>query len=60
MMGSVDVQAVLKAWGLVEAMAPGEVSGKKAEYKKDYFKNNESRKRTRKIENYKKPWVNNQ
>ena len=59
-MGSVDVQAVLKAWGLVEAMAPGEVSGKKAEYKKDYFKNNESRKRTRKIEHYEKPWVNHQ
>lgn len=54
------LQSVLKAWHLVEALAPSEVPGKGEVVGKGYFKDNKNRSRTRLIDFNETPWQNDQ
>lgn len=47
---------MLKAWHLVEALAPSEVTGKGEVLEKHYFKDNKNRSRTRLVKLNENPW----
>ncbi|WP_017471476.1 DEAD/DEAH box helicase [Amphibacillus jilinensis] len=50
------IESVLKAWHLVEALAPSEVTGKGEVLEKHYFKDNKKRIRTRWVKLNENPW----
>ena len=51
-----EVHSVLKAWHLIEALAPSEVPGKGEVVRKSFFKDNKNRMRTRWIDLNENPW----
>ena len=59
-MDKTKIQSVLRAWHLVEALAPSEVTGKGEVLEKHYFKDHKKRSRTRLVDFYEKPWENDQ
>lgn len=54
------IKSVLESWRLVESLAPSEVSGKGDVIKKDYFKDNQNRAKTRLINLHECPWEKDQ
>ncbi|WRU97851.1 AAA domain-containing protein (plasmid) [Priestia filamentosa] len=59
-MDKTRIESVLKAWHLVEALAPSEVTGKGEVLEKRYFKDNKKRSRTRLVDFNENPWENDQ
>ncbi|WP_232713559.1 DEAD/DEAH box helicase family protein [Bacillus xiapuensis] len=55
-MDKTKLESVLKAWHLVEALAPSEVTGKGEVLEKRYFEDNKNRSRTRLVELNENPW----
>lgn len=55
-MGSSKVTSVLKAWHIVESLAPREVPYKDEAVEETYFEDNQKRKRTRLIQLNEYPW----
>ncbi|MGQ3385552.1 AAA domain-containing protein [Bacillus velezensis] len=55
-MGKIDVNSVLKAWHLVEALSPSVVNGIGDELGRNYFLDGQQRKKTEQVLFSEKPW----